>query len=297
MNSEDKVARTEFGYRVFENPPSQQSLNDYYANMYFQSPQGTYQADYSQLEEKQRKFRIQLLEDFINLNIKESHRSVRNFLDVGCGEGFALSHFKEIGWEVTGLDYSTHGVHTKNPDLEELITQGDVYESIKNLISVDSKFDVIFLGNILEHVLDPAALLDSLHILLKDAGLLCITVPNDFSTLQDYLLDSGAVSKPYWLVFPDHLNYFNLPSLTNLLNARKLPVIDHYADFPIEWYILNPQSNYITDNSKGKNAHNSRVVLDGMINSSSNQEAKRNFWRSLSELGFGRCITTISRKG
>jgi hypothetical protein len=140
------------------------------------------------------------------------------------------------------------------------------------------------------------ALIDSVYPLLEDNGLLCITVPNDFSILQNYLIEGGQVSNPYWLGFPDHLNYFDLQSLTNLLNAGGLPVIDHFADFPIEWYLVNPQSNYVSDISKGKSAHNSRVILDSMINESTNVEAKRNFWRSLSALGFGRSINTISRK-
>lgn len=31
------------------------------------------------------------------------------FLDVGCGEGWALKYFKEEMWEITGLDYSEFG--------------------------------------------------------------------------------------------------------------------------------------------------------------------------------------------
>jgi 2-polyprenyl-3-methyl-5-hydroxy-6-metoxy-1,4-benzoquinol methylase len=296
MDHENRISTTEYGYKVFENPPSQESLNEYYSQMYYQNPQGTYQAEYNVQEQTQRKLRIELLEDFVNLNSKDFPKEGRKFLDVGCGEGFVLSHFKSIGWEVTGLDFSTHGARRNNPDIEQFIIQGDVYVSLENLKASELKFHGIFLGNILEHVLNPEALIDSIYPLLKEGGLLCITVPNDFSILQNYLIEGGEVSKPYWLAFPDHLNYFDLQSLTNLLNARELPVIDHFADFPIEWFLVNPQSNYVSDISKGKSAHNSRVILDSMINESTNAEAKRNFWRSLSALGFGRSINTISRK-
>jgi SAM-dependent methyltransferase len=264
--------------------------------MYYQNPQGTYQAEYSVQEQSQRKLRIKLLEDFVNLNSEDSPEGGKKFLDVGCGEGYVLSHFKSIGWEVTGLDFSTHGARRNNPDIEQCIIQGDVYASLENLKTSELKYHGIFLGNILEHVLNPEALIDSIYPLLEEGGLLCITVPNDFSILQNYLIESGKVTKPYWLAFPDHLNYFDLQSLTNLLSARGLPVIDHFADFPIDWFLVNPQSNYVSDISKGKSAHNSRVILDSMINESTNAEAKRNFWRSLSALGFGRDITTISRK-
>jgi SAM-dependent methyltransferase len=236
------------------------------------------------------------LEIFINENVLHPLNRTKNFLDVGCGEGYVLSHFKNCGWNIKGLDFSTHGVRTKNPDVEPFITQGDVYESIKKLTSEGLQFQVVFLGNILEHVLDPVGLVDSLYALLEKEGLLCITVPNDFSNLQNFLTESGQIATPYWLAYPDHLNYFNLETLSSLLNERKLPVVDHFADFPIEWFLVNPNSNYALDKSKGKNAHNSRVILDGMINESRNVVAKQALWRSLCELGFGRSFTTISRK-
>lgn len=291
-----KIVTTNHGYKTFAEAPTQEFLNEYYSTMYYQNPQGTYQAEYSPLEQTQRKLRIQLLETFINENVIDSLNSSKNFLDVGCGEGYVLSHFKNCGWSITGLDFSTHGVRTKNPDVETFITQGDVYESIKKLTNAGLQFQVIFLGNILEHVLDPAGLVDSLYALLEKEGLLCITVPNDFSNLQNFLIESRQIQSPYWLAYPDHLNYFNLETLSSLLNERKLPVVDHFADFPIEWFLVNPDSNYALDKSKGKNAHNSRIILDGMINESMDVAAKQAFWRSLSTLGFGRSFTTISRK-
>jgi SAM-dependent methyltransferase len=292
-----KIVTTNHGYKTFEEAPTQEFLNEYYSTMYYQNPQGTYQTEYSQLEQTQRKLRIQLLEIFINENVLDSLNSTKSFLDVGCGEGYVLNHFKNCGWAITGLDFSTHGVRTKNPDVEPFITQGDVYESIEKLTNTGLQFQVIFLGNILEHVLDPVGLVDSLYVLLEKDGLLCITVPNDFSNLQNFLTESGEIPSPYWLAYPDHLNYFSLESLSNLLNERQLPVVDHFADFPIEWFLVNPDSNYALDKTKGKNAHNSRVILDGMINDSKDIAAKQAFWRSLSKLGFGRSFTTISRKG
>jgi 2-polyprenyl-3-methyl-5-hydroxy-6-metoxy-1,4-benzoquinol methylase len=157
------------------------------------------------------------------------------------------------------------------------------------------KFDVIFLGNVLEHVLDPAALVDQLKNLLEKDGLLVITVPNDFSDLQRFLLDSNKVYEEYWIAYPDHLNYFNLNNLSRLLSDRNLPVIDQFSDFPIEWFLVNSNSNYISNKLIGKDAHNARVSIATLINSSKNLEVKMNFWRSLGALGMGRTLTTISR--
>ena len=305
MGSEKKLTSTFHGYKVYEEPPSQEELNEYYQKNYYQNRQNTstYQVTYSSNERIQRNLRIQLLSDFIEYNwIKKStnitlpQSSTGRFLDVGCGEGYVLKHFNNLGWEIKGLDFSTHGLQVNNPELEPFIIQGDVYKVLKELKGGGFKFDVIFLGNILEHVLDAIILLDLLNGLLDDDALLVITVPNDYSDLQEYLIKNNYVSDEYWLTYPDHLNYFNFENISKLLSNLKLPVIDHYCDFPIEWFLLNSHSNYASDKSKGKEAHNARVVLDSLINVSKNKEAKMNFWRSLGALGMGRTITTISRK-
>ncbi len=300
-----KLLSTLYGYKVYEQPPSQEELNKYYETSYYQSRpnSSTYQVTYSSNEKIQRNLRIQLLSDFIDLNRLKSSKNVslqhsnnRRFLDVGCGEGYVLKHFKNLGWEITGVDFSTHGLQVNNPDLEPHVIQGDVYKVLNELKRGGSKFDFIFLGNILEHVLDAILLLNLLNDLLDDDALLVITVPNDYSELQEYLIKNNYVSDEYWLAYPDHLNYFNFENISKLLSDLKLPVIDHYCDFPIEWFLLNTHSNYVSDKTKGGGAHNARVQLDSLINVSKNKEAKMNFWRSLSALGMGRTITMISRK-
>ena len=302
-----ELINTPFGYKVFQEPPNQIELNSYYAENYYQNPvkSSTYQIDYSTEENLERSLKIQLLYEFIHSHLSESLESNSNnssvsiqskkFLDVGCGEGFVLKFFKDSGWEIVGVDFSTHGIRTKNPELESFIIQGDVYEELNSLKEKSSKFNVIFLGNILEHVLDPIALIDQLKKLVEKHGLLVITVPNDFSDLQRFLLNNNLVNEEYWIGYPDHLNYFNLDNLSRLLSDKNLPVIDQFSDFPIEWFLVNSNSNYISNKLKGKDAHNARIAIATLINSSKNLDAKMNFWRSLSALGMGRTITTISR--
>jgi 2-polyprenyl-3-methyl-5-hydroxy-6-metoxy-1,4-benzoquinol methylase len=298
---------TPFGYKVFREPPTQNELNSFYAKNYFQNPAKdfVYQIEYSVEENLERSLRINLLYDFIDLHTSknlevsptglDTNMQRKKFLDVGCGEGFVLKFFQDRAWEISGVDFSTHGIRTHNPDLEPYIIQGDFYELLSSTKEKGSKFDVIFLGNVLEHVLDPVALVDLLKSLLEKYGLLVITVPNDFSDLQRFLLDNNKVGEEYWIAYPDHLNYFNLDNLSRLLSDRNLPVIDQFSDFPIEWFLVNANSNYVSNKFMGKDAHNARMSISTLINSSKNLEAKINFWRSLSSLGMGRTITTISR--
>ena len=49
-------------------------------------------------------------------------------LDIGCGEGFALAHFRKSGFEVTGIDFSTYGISHHNPEVVDCMIAGDCEE-------------------------------------------------------------------------------------------------------------------------------------------------------------------------
>ena len=296
MSLERNLVQTEDGYWVFQPLPTELELNQYYSEEYYQNPHGTYQEEYSAEETFHRETRLRLLKDFIIANVSHISLDAPRFLDIGCGEGFALSYFNRLGWQVKGLDFSIHGVSKQNPSMIEKVTQGDLFHSIRTLGHSADRFDVVLLGNVLEHVVSPAELIQDVSHILSDHGVLCITVPNDFSMLQKLLYDQKKIHEKYWIAYPDHLNYFTLQSLRTFLTNQNMAVIDYYCDFPIEWYLTNRHSNYVLDPNLGKSAHLSRVFLDSQINNSENRETVMCFWRCLSELGFGRSITTISRK-
>lgn len=290
-----KLENTKFGYKVFKAPPNDIELANYYSNEYYQNPHGTYQTAYSDAETSQRNLRIDLLHSFVIKYINNPLSSIK-FLDVGCGEGFTLAFLEKLGWDVTGLDFSHHGIEKMNPHLISKVRVGDIYYSLNVLKESSETYDVILLGNVLEHVLDPELLISTLHKILTKDGLLVITVPNDFSSLQISLQSSGYIDSPYWVAYPDHLNYFTLESLKNLIENFEFQNLDNFCDFPIEWFIANPNSNYSSNKELGPGAHFARVFLDNFINSSSKVELKQNFWRTMAELGLGRSITLISRK-
>jgi hypothetical protein len=65
-----------------------------------------------------------------------------------------------------------------------------------------------------------------------------ISVPNDFSILQEELVRSGATGET-WFCPPDHLSYFNFSSLRAALENSGYNCIKMLADFPIESFLFN----------------------------------------------------------
>lgn len=284
----------ELGYYELIEKPSAEQLSDYYEKKYYQeSKSSTYQRVYDSLELK-----------FINDKLTQRYQVVKDiggapeyhtFLDVGCGEGFGLSFFKQQGFSVKGLDFSGAGVELHNPDCRDFLETGDLFKLLEHEISTGSVYDVVWLQNVLEHVLDPIALLVSLRRLVSRVGVLVVTVPNDFSRLQKHAFESKIVDRAFWIAIPDHVSYFGVNGLRNIATETGWNAVDILSDFPVDWFLFNAGSNYVTNPAMGKEAHRAKLQLESLI---SEEDVGRvnQFYRALAGIEMGRNITAFLRQ-
>ncbi|MEP1097185.1 MAG: class I SAM-dependent methyltransferase [Cyclobacteriaceae bacterium] len=278
--------KNKYGFIEILDKPSGAELAEYYSKEYYQNEQGNYRSSYSQdelnffkIKNEQRKFVIE--------SVSGLHSG--SFLDIGCGEGFTLKYFSECGYNTIGLDYSSFGCEKMNPDQVKNLIVGDISESIDNLEENDKKFEVVWMNNLLEHVIDPEEIITKSKNILSENGVLVIQVPNDFSPYQEFLEEKGHVDEKFWIAYPDHLNYFNRSSLKSFVEAFGFEEKFVLADFPIDIFLANDHSNYIKDRTKGKLAHQARIDLDNLFHSFG-LEKTIDFYRAMAELGVGRQI-------
>ena len=279
--------KTKYGYHTIENPPTQKELEDYYQSNYYQEAKGSYELEYD--DEEIKYFKNKISEGAFVAEQNFTENSGRRFLDVGCGEGWAVKLFKDKGWEVTGLDYSGYGCEKFNPDCLENLMVGDVYYNLRGLISEGKKYDLVFLDNVLEHVLDPEELVNELKKVMVPSGILAVDVPNDYSILQKYVIEKKYVHTEYWHVTPDHLSYFDKTGLENLFQQNGWTSVMTIADYPIDWNLVNLNSNYIEDKSKGKSCHRERIEMENLIHTQPIEKVI-NFYKAMADLGLGRSI-------
>jgi len=101
-------------------------------------------------------------------------------LDIGCNKGefhrFVMEKANEIGGDVYGLDIEVTN-YTEN------IVKGDAHF----LPFKDESFDSIFIGEIIEHLTNPAHFLKEIERILKKRGAAVITIPNPYSLTLFYL--------------------------------------------------------------------------------------------------------------
>lgn len=113
-----------------------------------------------------------------------------NFLDIGCGHGKFLSRikkrFKNI--QIKGKDYSDEeialakkrGLNVSKCNLEEGIDE-------KN-----NTFDIVYAGELIEHLYNPDIFLEESNRILKKGGYLLITTPNLCAWFNRILLPMGV---------------------------------------------------------------------------------------------------------
>jgi len=288
-----KLQKNRLGFYEIIDKPTVEELQAYYAKKYFQDAKGSYELKYTKDELKY--FQIKLEQRYAALQDIQSKLDIFNpgsFLDVGCGEGYAMAYFKEQGYTIKGLDFSAAGVASKNPKCLDALITGDLFQLLQSEVESGRRYDIVWLQNVLEHVLDPIDLMKTLHNLVSTTGIAVVTVPNDCSSVQQDALDRGHIDQSFWVAIPDHISYFDKDSLNNIARETNWEMVDLLGDFPIDWYLYHPGSNYVMNPKVGKHAHYARVQLEILLAENHIQDTLE-LWRAIGKMGLGRDLTAF----
>lgn len=145
--------------------------------------------------------------------IEELVKSTDVVLDVGFwGQGVNVNSsnwvhnlLKKCAKDVYGLDI--------NFDSPKFLSPEKYKKGNAENFDFNTEFDVIFAGDLIEHLSNPGLFLLSCARNLKKGGRLIITTPNCFNLF--HLAEKIVKSEP--TVNPDHICYFNYKTLKQLL--------------------------------------------------------------------------------
>lgn len=142
------------------------------------------------------------------------------FLDVGCFEGHLLDEIRDnTCWESFGLEPNNSAV-TISRGKGHRVWCGHA-ENADSLIPSNQKFDVIYMGQSIEHLDDPVTTLVHLRRLLSPSGVLIVSTPNLDSREIDWFGPTWA----HWHA-PYHRHIFSKKGLHALaLRAGLLPLM------------------------------------------------------------------------
>jgi 2-polyprenyl-3-methyl-5-hydroxy-6-metoxy-1,4-benzoquinol methylase len=142
-----------------------------------------------------------------------------SLLDIGCGNGALLERAKRLGFLCVGIEICSELARRVRTQLD-----CQVYEEfLRDLAISDSRFDVVTMYDLLEHLDDPISDVKEVFRILKPGGVFFILTPNDEAFLRRiskmvYRLSFHSFDEPMRrLYYPDHLSYFTAESLSQLL--------------------------------------------------------------------------------
>lgn len=144
------------------------------------------------------------------------HRKSGRLLDVGCAAGFFLAVAREAGFEGHGIDVAAPMVRYAREELGlENIREG----TLESAGYPDAHFDIITLWDVVEHLSDPAGLLEECRRVLKPGGLLVLETQNVHSPF-------ARVMGRRWHHFKmlEHLYHFDPKTCTALLDRAGFEV-------------------------------------------------------------------------
>lgn len=163
------------------------------------------------------------------------------FLDIGCGGGLLTEPMARLGAEITGIDPSEKNIATASVHAGEQDLAID-YRAMtaEALAETGATFDVILNMEVIEHVADPKAFVETCARLLKPGGLIFVATLN--RTLKSFgLAIIGAEYVLGWLPKGTHQweKFITPDELETWLTESGLRQLDRtgvtYNPFSSEW--------------------------------------------------------------
>lgn len=151
--------------------------------------------------------------------------TVKTSLEFGCGQGdfsrLLKEKFKAETWAVE--------LHKEAADIAagkiDHVINMDAMESLDKL--PDNHFDSIFLLDILEHLIDPYALLEKCRGKLSDDGVLIASIPNIryYRALKNYIINGTWEYKAQGIMDITHLRFFTHSSIKEMFEKSGFQIV------------------------------------------------------------------------
>jgi 2-polyprenyl-3-methyl-5-hydroxy-6-metoxy-1,4-benzoquinol methylase len=151
--------------------------------------------------------------DFLLASVRPGER----VLDLGCGEGLFASALLDAGAEVLAADVAAEPLRraaARDPRLELRLIDGDDAWELQ-----DASFDVVWAGEVIEHVADTAAFMSEIRRVLRSGGSLLLSTPSCGGlSLVRAAFAAGTFAERFDPL-SDHLRFYSGATLTELLRT------------------------------------------------------------------------------
>jgi 2-polyprenyl-3-methyl-5-hydroxy-6-metoxy-1,4-benzoquinol methylase len=150
----------------------------------------------------------------------------REVLDVGCGIGLNGVAAKETGARVTGIEIVPESIERAKRVLDDVLAIDITSDEAVERGLRGRKFDLFLFADVLEHVVDPRAVLARLLPYLEDGGRVIVSLPNVAAwPVRLGLLAGNFEYQQSGILDDSHLRFFTRESAQRLVASVGLEVL------------------------------------------------------------------------
>jgi len=182
-------------------------------------------------------------------------------LDVGCGAGVLGGYLKRQGVKrVIGIEQDEKAAELAKKNIDVVWNEDiEKFKGILYLDGMDKTFDYIIFADVLEHLVDPWAVLRKFKRYLKDDGKIIASLPNVLNVEVWQSLSLGRwLYRDAGIMDRTHLRFFALDDIRNLFYSTGYDVEE------INGVYNNDIKEFKEKKFKNLNIKNIFIKLDGM---------------------------------
>jgi 2-polyprenyl-3-methyl-5-hydroxy-6-metoxy-1,4-benzoquinol methylase len=150
--------------------------------------------------------------------------SARRVLDVGCGEGLFGASLKARGAEVWGIELAGPAAEAAAGRLDRVLA-ADVGAAMADLPR--AHFDCVVFNDVLEHLVDPYAVLAQARSLLAPEGVVVCSIPNvrHYRNLWNLMIHKQWRYEDHGVLDRTHLRFFTERSIVEMFDELGFEIL------------------------------------------------------------------------
>ena len=143
-------------------------------------------------------------------------KKAKSVLDIGSNDGTQLKHYKNFGYDILGVESSKRISEIAN---ERGIPTKNKFFNLEVAKEIGRKFDAINASGVFFHLEELHPVTEGIRECLANEGVFCIQALYFGSILENNAFDQ---------IYHEHLLYYTVSTLQNLLNKHNLNLFDAY---------------------------------------------------------------------
>ena len=206
-------------------------------------------------------------------------RPAELMLDIGCGSGLSLLEARALGADVRGIE--------ADPNIRRIADELGLDIHIGSLLDQPfefNQFDLVVLNQVIEHVPDPALMLDRLRSRIRPGGRVVLVFPNVQSLWCKIFRDRWI----NWHI-PYHFHHFSRKNFENMARRIGYQVKSVRTITPNLWTVLQFRASILHANRSEPSTLWSQRVISSTASLDKNKNLSVSF-------RIGRFLLVIVRK-